>query len=347
MYNISITATPPEKTINGYETITYYNNSPDSLKRLVIRLVDNIHKPGAIRNADADSDYITQGITIDEVTINGNKSKWDEDAGNYPWKYLALPATLAPKSSLSLSFKWHFPISKESNREGKIDSTTYFWAYCYPRVSVYDDYNGWDKIDFTDVQEFYNDFNDYSLEVTVPKNYIVWATGDLQNANKVLQSTFAKRLNDSYTSNDVIHIATTEDLKEKKVTAQKDMNTWKWKATDISDMTIAISDHFVWDAASVVVDDATKRRASVLAAYNDTAKDFHRTVAYGQHSLDWLSHKSLGVPYPFPKTTIVQGFADMEYLMMVNDGTNEDTSFSKFVVEHEIAHTWFPFYMGI
>ncbi len=347
VYNISITATPPDKTINGYETITYYNNSPDSLKQLVIRLVDNIHKPGAIRNADADSDYITQGITIDEVTINGTKSKWDEEAGNYTWKYLALPATLAPKSSLSLSFKWHFPISKKSNREGKIDSTTYFLAYCYPRVSVYDDYNGWDKIDFTDVQEFYNDFNDYSLEVTVPKNYIVWATGDLQNANKVLQPKYAKRLNDSYTSNDVIHIATTEDLKEKKVTAQKDMNTWKWKATNISDMTIAISDHFVWDAASVVVDDATKRRASVQAAYNDTAKDFHRMVAYGQHSLDWLSHKSPGVPYPFPKTTIVQGFADMEYPMMVNDGTNEDTSFSRFVVEHEIAHTWFPFYMGI
>ena len=108
-----------------------------------------------------------------------------------------------------------------------------------------------------------------------------------------------------------------------------------------------MSDHYNWDASSVIVDDATKRRASVQAAYNDNAKDFHYMVSFGRHSLDWLSHNWPGVPYPFPKTTIVQGFADMEYPMMVNDGTNEDTVFSRFVVEHEIAHSWFPFYMGI
>jgi hypothetical protein len=112
-------------------------------------------------------------------------------------------------------------------------------------------------------------------------------------------------------------------------------------------MTAGLSDHFVWDASSVIVDDATGRRASVQAAYNDTAKDFHRMVEFGRHSLDWLSHNWPGIPYPFPKTTIFQGYADMEYPMMVNDGTNEDPIFSRFVVEHEIAHTWFPFYMGV
>jgi hypothetical protein len=112
-------------------------------------------------------------------------------------------------------------------------------------------------------------------------------------------------------------------------------------------MTFALSDHYDWDAASVVVDDATHRRASVQSAYNDTAADFHHMVQFGRHSLDWLSHNWPGIPYPYEKTTIVQGGADMEYPMMVNDGSNADTTFSRFVVEHEIAHTYFPFYMGI
>jgi len=96
-----------------------------------------------------------------------------------------------------------------------------------------------------------------------------------------------------------------------------------------------------------VVDDAARRRASVQSAYNDTAVDFHHMVEFARHSLDWLSHKWPGVAYPYPKTTVFQGYADMEYPMMVNDATQEDLNFSRFVVEHEIAHTWFPFYMGI
>jgi Peptidase family M1 domain len=112
-------------------------------------------------------------------------------------------------------------------------------------------------------------------------------------------------------------------------------------------MALGLSDHYAWDASSVVVDNATGRRASVQAAYNDTAKDFHHMVEYGRHALSWLSGNWPGVPYPFPKTTIFQGYADMEYPMMVNDNTTPDPAFSRFVAEHEIAHSWFPFYMGI
>jgi hypothetical protein len=181
----------------------------------------------------------------------------------------------------------------------------------------------------------------------VPKNFIVWSTGTLQNPDAVLMPAFARKLSASMITDSILHIATAEDLAKGQVTRQNPVNTWKWSAGNISDMTVGISDHFVWDASSVVVDDASGRRASVQSAFNDSAKDFHRMVEFGQHSLDWLSHNWPGIPYPFPKTTIFQGYADMEYPMMVNDGTNEDPLFSRFVAEHEIAHTWFPFYMGI
>ncbi len=346
-YNITVSALPPGRNISGNEVITYFNNSPDTMKRIVMRLMQNIHKPGSIRNGDIDSAYLTQGVFIDGFRVNGKERPWDDDAGNNTWKMVDLGKSLLPHDSVQLVIEWHYRISLESNREGMIDSTTFFLAYFYPRVAVYDDYLGWDRMDFTDQQEFYNDFNDYTLNVIVPKNYIVWATGDLQNASKVLQPTYVQRLEQSMTSDDIIHVATLSELASNTVTTQNAVNTWTWKASNISDMTLGLSDHFVWDASSVVVDDATHRRASVQSAFNDTAADFHSMVGFGRHSLDWLSHNWPGVPYPFPKTTIFQGYADMEYPMMVNDGTNKDTVFSRFVVEHEIAHTWFPFYMGI
>ena len=76
---------------------------------------------------------------------------------------------LKPHDSVQLSFDWHYEISLESGREGMIDSTTYYLAYFYPRVSVFDDYYGWDRIEFIDMQEFYSDFNDYTLTVNAPK----------------------------------------------------------------------------------------------------------------------------------------------------------------------------------
>jgi len=346
-YNITLTANPPDRNVSGSEKIVYVNNSPDTLPVLVIRLILNIHKPGSIRNGDVTDDYLTTGVHIDRFTIDGHESFWNDGAGNNTWKAARLAKPLLPHDSVQLGFDWHYPISVQSNREGMIDSTTYFFAYFYPRVSVFDDYHGWDIIDFTDQQEFYNDFNDYTLTVNAPDNFVVWSTGTLQNPREVLQPAVADRLQESMRSDSIFHMATLADMLAHHVTAHHPMNSWKWTASDISDMTVAISDHFAWDASSVVVDDAIQRRASVQSAYNDTARDFHRMVEFGRHSLDWLSHHWPGVPYPFPKTTIVQGFADMEYPMMVNDGTNADPIFSRFVVEHEIAHTWFPFYMGI
>jgi Peptidase family M1 domain len=346
-YNITVTAAPPDRTVRGTEDITYINNSPDTLRNLVIKLILNIHKPNALRYTESSDQYLTSGTHIDGVTINGKTSEWNEPEYHYTWQGLALPNSLLPHDSVKLSFNWHYEISLQSNREGMIDSTTFFLAYFYPRVAVYDDYYGWDRLDFTDQQEFYNDFNDYTLNVKVPDNYIVWATGNLQNTDEVLQPAFAKKLKESMTTDAILNIATAQDLVSKKVTIHHPSNTWKWTASDISDVTLGLSDHFAWDASSVVVDDATHRRASVQAAYNDTAKDFHSMVAFGRHSLDWLSHNWPGIPYPYPKSTIFQGYADMEYPMMVNDGTNEDLNFSRFVVEHEIAHTWFPFYLGI
>jgi len=346
-YTITVNAAPPSRTIQGTEDITYINNSPNILNNLVIKLILNIHRPDALRYADASEAYLTEGIRIDGVTVNGQTLPWEEPRYHFTWQDIRLPQALQAHDSVKLSFSWHYDLSLQSNREGMIDASSFFLAYFYPRVAVYDDYYGWDRLDFTDQQEFYNDFNDYTLHVKVPDNFIVWATGTLQNATQVLQPAFAKRLAASMSSDSIIQIASAQDLAAKKVTTHNSTNTWTWTAQHITDIAVGISDHFVWDASSVVVDDATGRRASVQAAYNDTSKDFHSMVSFGRHALNWFSHQWPGKPYPYAKTTIFQGYADMEYPMMVNDASQAEPNFARFVAEHEIAHTWFPFYMGI
>jgi hypothetical protein len=346
-YDIRITATPPSRTVRGSETIVYFNNSNDTLRNPIIKLFLNIHKNGAPRDGGASPDYLNAGMKIDSVSAAGLAVKMPDNPMVFTNRQLRLPKPLPPHDSMRFTFDWHYDISLESNREGLLDSTTFFLAYFYPRIAVLDDYAGWDRMPFTDGKEFYSDFNDYNLTVNVPKNYVVWATGDLQNPQTVLQGDFLKKYQESLTSDNVIHVATKQDNAAKKVTTQNDMNSWFFTCTNTPDVALAFSDHYVWDASSVVVDKKTKRRASVQAAFLDEAADFHQMVDFGKHALDWFSNNLPGVPYPYSKSSIIQGFADMEYPMMVNDNTTPDPVFSRFVAEHEIAHTYFPFYMGI
>jgi hypothetical protein len=341
-YNISIIVAPPDRSIEGVEEITYFNNSPDTLRSLNIKLIQNVHRAGG-RSGKPDT---TLGIRVDKIQINGAEADWDNIKAVTTNQMIDLNKSLMPHDSVKLNINWHYRLFKGFGREGVIDSTTFFIAYFYPRVSVYDDYKGWDIQPHTGALEFYNDFNDYTLRVTVPKNFIVWATGTLQNPTQVLQPEFAGKLQESMTSDSTIHIATLQDLANKNITAQNETNTWIWTAANITDVALAVSDHYDWDAASVVVDDNTHRRTSVQAAFADASEDFHHYVQFARNSLDWFSHNLPGVPYPFPKTTSVQGFADMEYPMMVNDSHTKDLQFAQLVQDHEIAHTYFPFYMG-
>jgi hypothetical protein len=345
-YNINLTVMPPDRIVKGTETIMYFNNSTDTLRTPAIKLFLNIHKPGAARDQPATQNYITSGMKINSVKIDNADYKYQESEYPTTVQSLRLSKPLAPHDSMKIEFDWQYEISLESGREGMIDSTTWFLAYFYPRVAVFDDYAGWDRTQFADSKEFYSDFNDYTVTLNVPKNYIVWGTGTLQQPEKLLQAEYLKRFRESFNTDQIIRIVTKEDLAKKQVTAQNATNSWTFVAKNIPDMTFGISDHYNWDASSVVVDNITGRRASAQSAYDQKATDFPFVTGFIKHSLKWFSENWPGVSYPYEKLTIFQGFADMEYPMMVNNSSQRDTTFSKFVADHEIAHTYMPFYMG-
>ncbi len=344
VYDVNVKVDAKTKIVFGSEMIRYSNNSPDELKVLAIRFVNNMTKPQSGRAGYSSKDALTDGLKIKSFFINGEKYNINSDNWSTVEK-VKLTKPIASKSQTEIKIEWEYPLAKESGREGQIDPETFYVAYSFPRVSVYDDYNGWDMLQHNGRQEFYNDFNDYSFSISAPKNFVVWSTGDFQNPEDVLQPEYLKRFKESLQSDKIIHIANAEEMKSGKVTKQNEWNVWKFKANHIVDFCFALSNHYVWDASSVQL---KTKRASVQSAYNAGAKDFEKYTEWMRYNLKWFTDNWPGVEYPFPVMTAIQGYADMEYPMMINDTSiPNDLQDARLTADHEIAHTYFPFYMGI
>lgn len=343
-YDMKLAYNPESKIISGVETIEYFNNSPDSLSTAVIRFVNNLHKPTCERAGGSSKDFLTSGLQVKSFKVNGKNYEVNSDN----WGTVAnvkLTSPMLPKSKTIFEIEWEYPLSKESGREGQINETSIFAAYSYPRISVYDDYNGWDRLPHTGRNEFYNDFNNYKVAITVPKNYMVYATGIWQNPEEVLQKDPLDKFKKSFSSSEIVHVAQAGEISDGKITQQNNTNTFKFKAENITDFCWAASSSYLWDASSVQL---KSKKVSVQAAYQAGAKDFEHYTEWEQYNIAWFSNNWPGVEYPFPTMTAFQGFADMEYPMMVNDSTiPDDLNDSRLTVDHEIAHTYFPFYMGI
>ncbi|MBL8424237.1 MAG: M1 family metallopeptidase [Candidatus Accumulibacter phosphatis] len=364
-HRIRVSLNPPSRRVQGEQEIVYTNHSPEPLTRLVFRVYMNAHQPEAIRDQPGNAKFLTDGITVEDFSIDGKTLPWNDPANalaiyNYRGSTIhamQLATPIPPKGSIRIHMRWHYYLVADKGwKEGATDDTTYFLAYFFPRVTNYSDYNGWDMAPFSMGREFNNDFADFRVEVDVPRDYVVWATGTLQNPADVLQPAVHRQLEASFASDRVVTLAEAADVKAGKVTARGERLVWKWQAGHVPDFAIALSNHYRWEAASTVVDATSGRRASVQAAYPDSATDFRPMVDTAQKVLQFASSVYPGVPYPYPKTTIVLGSADEEYPMMVNGGSNlgnayaatlPENAFTGFVAAHEIMHSWFPFYMGI
>lgn len=358
VHDIAIEVAPPGRTVTGTQTITYTNNSPNPLPMVVVRLYQNSRLPEAMREENRTADFLTDGIQIEEFSVNGQVIPWSTFDAILPFetvKLVPLPQPLMPGESATFAFKWHYDLGLEYNREGVFDPTTFFIGYFFPRISTYSDTDagllpGWDLEEYTyrSGRELHNDFADFNYSVTVPKNFLVWATGELQNPDEVLQPDAAQRLLASRTSDEIVTIASPDDLQQGLITAQTDTVTWQWKAENISDVALGVSDHYVWDAGSVVADPATDRRVSVHAAYGEEFTDFATMAQDIKDIVASVSSEWPGVPWPFSHAIVFVGGGDEEFPMMANDGPDAgEGRTERFIAAHELLHSYFPFYMGI
>ncbi|MBK8050999.1 MAG: M1 family peptidase [Anaerolineales bacterium] len=346
--------------ITGTETITYTNNSLDYIPNLPIRLYMNVHQPEAQREENKTADFLTAGVTIDEFRLNGEVTPWAPVGGSgVTYKVIRLPLPLAPGESVVLGFDWHYDLATEYKHEGVYDPTTFFLGYFYPRVSPNNDTDIASRCP-TLTRKSSPIARVASVSMTLPTSrfrstclgtpFCRVGHGVPENPDEVLQPEYAQRLEDSMTSDEVINIATPEEIQQGLVTTQADTVTWTWNADNVTEFGIGLSDHFVWDAGSVVVDPATGRRASAQAAYPVEAADYKTMVQDIKDTLVFGSTEWPGVPYPYDKATVFVGGADEEFPMIANDGAEAPPipgATVRFVAAHEILHNYFPFYMGI
>jgi hypothetical protein len=352
-YKMNIHFDPFSGLLDGKENITYFNNSPDTLRQIVIRLYQDFFKKGNGRDWDIGPLDIHDGVNITHLQIGDSLYTEDPQQPTYRRTGTNITVPLAqsglpPNSKIELKIHWNFKISQNVQvRMGKYDSTSYFIAYWYPQIAVYDDINGWDTYHFGGLQEFYNDQCNFEVNISVPENFVIWATGTLQNANEVLSEKYLNRYEQAHYSTEAVNIIEEKDIGLNDVTVKgKRHLQWRFKAQNVPDFAFAASDHYLWDALSLKIEE-TEQPVFISAAYKAESEDFKEVAWLAKEMIHYFSTELPGIAYPYPAMTIFNGKGGMEFPMIVNDGSAKKRGMTVHVTSHEIAHTYFPFMMGI
>jgi hypothetical protein len=350
-YDLKASLDPLTNMLTGEGLIQYRNNSPDSLRYLILKLLPNIHKKGSARDYAAREGSINEGMLIDSVAINGqpwdlqNRRKSIVYGTNL---YLIFDPTekAAPGSLTSIQVEWNYEVPMHGIRNGAYCDSSYFIGYWYPQMAVYDDIFGWDREDYTGKQETYNDTGTYHVELTVPQDYIVWATGDQQNEKEVFTTRILERMNTSRTSGETVTILGDADYEQKNIFTNSHDGTWVFEAKGVPDFAWACSNYYLWDANSLSVKQG-KEDIWVNAVYPPGTKAFDKVADVANKSIRYLSETFPGIPYPFNKHITYNGinYIGVEYPMMANNGDHGQEEMYTELTIHEIAHNYIPFYM--
>jgi hypothetical protein len=378
-YDIEITLDDVNHRITGNETIKYYNNSPNTLKYLWVQLDQNVRAPG--------SDKMKTRTTSDRFkrssdTLNANQFDFfmgqsDFDGGfkimsvtntegqdlefiiNKTMMRIDLDDPMKPGDTFSFNISWWYNInsrfhdfSLRSGWEYFPDDDNYLYAIAqfYPRMCVYDDFNGWQNKQFYGWGEFALEFGDFNVRLTVPKDYVVAATGELQNPGEVLTKEQLVRFNRAReTYDEQVFIITEEEAIENEKRRTKGTNTWEFSAEDVRDFAFATSRKFIWDAMAVDLGDKKPLAMSYYPKEGNPLWEKESTIAV-KNTL--ITYSRMTIPYPYPVAISVHSAnIGMEYPMIsFNPGRpNPDGTYSERtrwacigVTVHEVGHNFFP-----
>ena len=353
-YEIYATLNAEKSSISGHEKVVYHNESPDTLQYLVIRMYQNFYKKGNSRSWKIDSVDVTDGIKWSDLKVIDFKSGVDIFKRASPSNTnmtVLLKQPLLPHDSLLFEIKWSFHVPQKSwNRMGNYGKNNFMIGYWYPQISVYDDIDGWDKIEFNGVTEFYNDFNTYDIHLTVPAGFKVWATGTLQNIDNLYRKNIVDKIKKAHTSDPITTLFTADDCRNGKVLKNnKSATTWHFTADNVTDFTFGTNKYVNWQGSSLIVDTVSGRRSFVDAVYPDSMFTFPMAAKWCHWSVNYLSTVLPGVPFPYPHITSWSNgrrIGGMESPMMTNDGDPKSVPSAQGLFFHEISHSYFPFYMG-
>lgn len=345
-YNIDVSFNPINREVAGTVKIDYINNSPNTLNKLVFKLYPNLYKGNSMRNVNISDNDLSDGVKI--KTIKMGSEKVDNSKIKINGTNMSIEVDpILPVSKATVEIEYSYILNEGSFiRTGKITDNSFFIAYFFPRITVYDDIDGWNEYPYLGKEEFYNDFCDFNVRITVPGDFQVWATGELKNRTELFQQPFLDRIQQAETSDSIIDIIEEKDLKTGHITMDNPTNTWVFHAKKVSDFAFALSSSYIWKASSIVVDAKTNRRTKVNAVFTPQHATYIPVVEYARKTVELMSYQFPAIPFPYPQITIVDGRDAMEYPMMVNNLPFEDKKEMIQLTSHEVFHSLFPFYVG-
>ena len=337
-YRIEASLDTAAEVLSGSQTITYRNNSPDTLRSVWLQVDQNLYRPGSLGSFQNPSDSrwgardFAGGMELSNVRAGG--------AAVTPYIFdtmarLDLATPLAPGASTTLSLSWRFRIPEYGSDRLARQGDLYEIAQWYPRMAVYDDVRGWNTQPYLGQGEFYREFGDYDVSLTVPASYVLGATGTLQNPLEVLTAAQRERL--ARAARDTAQIAIISAAEVGTAATRPRTTgtlTWRFQARNVPDFAWAASPRFRWDSEST-------RGVQCHAFYQPDATAW--TTAADMTCFSIREFSDRWFPYPWPQATSVAGpVGGMEYPMfvMVHASGDERSVFG--TIAHEHGHEWFP-----
>jgi hypothetical protein len=346
-YDLQAVVDTAAKTVTGKMRLRYTNHSPVALPFLWLQTEQNAFKANSLNSFiyAQDSRFgaagFEGGLVFDsfQQQLGGRAATITPQVHETVTK-IQLAEPLAPGATATFDVAWHFRVPEHgADRMGR-DGSLYEIAQWYPRVSVFDDVRGWNTEPYLGQGEFYLEYGDYTLAVTVPAGYIVAATGTLQNPQEVLSPASVQRLQQAAKSATPVNIVTAAELRSGAARPKKSGTlTWRFQAKDVRDVVFAASPDYQWDASSWngILAQAYYR-PSAAAIWRDAA-DMSR-MSIQEYSERWFA-------YPYPQISAVEGpISGMEYPMVAMENHSNDKYDLYDVVTHEIGHMWFPMIVG-
>ncbi|MHC4515999.1 MAG: gluzincin family metallopeptidase [Planctomycetota bacterium] len=267
-YKIRAELVPETAKVKGHIDMTYHNRSPRAVRNLRVHLRQNLYKAGSVRSRFVE---ITGGVTVSNVMLDGEELRRRGYSVRGTVMRVRLPERLERDDKTTLSMDWEFQVplgGREAMRKGYSvirngheNHHVFYLGYWYPQFAVFDDVAGWVAEQYMSSGEFYMGYADYDIEFTVPEGWLVRATGTLENADKVLTRTALERLKKARKQREVVHVITAADIEDGKVTrkgkgrGKNKKLTWHFKAKDVRDVAVSVSDQYAWDATHAVIRD--------------------------------------------------------------------------------------------
>ncbi len=371
-YQIEASLDTLKQVVNGSERIIYHNNSPDMLSFLWVQLDQNVRsiehsRSYQLRGALPDSipeqfrQYYNPapfdgGYTISRVQLVDKSGKLVDAKHRIHDTIMKinLQEPLESGGQVEFDIDWSYPIPNNGRgaKEKVGDGWLYEMAQWFPRMSVYDDVNGWQTEQFFGRGEFYLNFGDYDVKLTVPWDHIVESTGVLQNPEEVLTRTQQRRLKEAYKSAEPTFIIKPDEVQTPESRPkQKGMLTWHFKAEDVRDFAWVSSSTYVWDAAGFAYRDGDSP-IQIHSLYPRDAMPLWDKVSTRATVVTMETYGRMSLEYPYPKAANIHGpVFGMEYPMIAFCGARPraDGTYSEQleraligVTIHEVGHNWFP-----